>query len=211
MKISIGSRRQLYLLVLLVVFAIGVVRWRSAPSSPVPPGALAARGTSTAGVEDDRPAPAARGRGSLNEKAVSADEVPIVTTKDLDPQRGRREGPTSRNLFDLRAPTPVPPPPPTPAPPPPPAPGSAGFVGPLPPPAPTPTPAPPAIPFKFIGTFGPKDRPFAVLVLGDQIVNARAGDVVFDSFLLRRVGYESVDVGFVGFAPTETRRLGIAP
>ena len=90
MKISIGSRRQLYLLVLLVVFAIGVVRWRSAPSSPVPPGALAARGTSTAGVEDDRPAPAARGRGSLNEKAVSADEVPIVTTKDLDPQLARR-------------------------------------------------------------------------------------------------------------------------
>jgi hypothetical protein len=84
-------------------------------------------------------------------------------------------------------------------------------VGPLPPPAPTPTPAPPAIPFKFIGTFGPKERPFAVLVLGDQIVNARAGDVVFDAFLLRRVGYESVDVGFVGFAPTETRRLGIAP
>ena len=210
MKISLGSRRQLYLLVILVVFALVVVRWRSAPSSPAPAGALAARSTSTTGVEDER-SPVARGRGSINEKAVSADEVPIVTTKDLDPQRERREGPTSRNLFDLRAPTPVPPPAPTPAPPPPPAPGSGGFVGPLPPPAPTPTPAPPAIPFKFIGTFGPKERPFAVLVLGDQIVNARAGEVVFDSFLLRRVGYESVDVGFVGFAPAETRRLGIAP
>jgi len=51
----------------------------------------------------------------------------------------------------------------------------------------------------------------AILDRINQIVNARAGDVVFDSFLLRRVGYESVDVGFVGFAPTETRRLGIAP
>jgi hypothetical protein len=48
-----------------------------------------------------------------------------------------------------------------------------------------------------------------VLVQGDQIVNARAGDVVFARFILRKVGYESIDVGFVGFAPSEFRRLGI--
>jgi hypothetical protein len=30
-------------------------------------------------------------------------------------------------------------------------------------------------------------------------VNARAGDTVFEQFILRRVGYESIDVGFVGF------------
>jgi len=49
-----------------------------------------------------------------------------------------------------------------------------------------------------------------VLVSGDQVVNARSGDVVFARFILRKVGYESIDVGFVGFAPTETRRVGIS-
>ena len=73
-------------------------------------------------------------------------------------------------------------------------------MGPLPPPPPTPTPAPPSIPFKFIGSFGPRERPIAVLAAGDRLVNARAGDVVFDRFILRKVGYESIDVGYVGFA-----------
>ncbi|MBC8647213.1 MAG: hypothetical protein H7X85_08630, partial [Thermoanaerobaculia bacterium] len=100
---------------------------------------------------------------------------------------------------------------PTPPPPPPPDPGEPEFVGPLPPPPPPPTPAPPDIAFKFIGSFGPRERPIAVLVLGDQVLNARTGDVVFDRFIVRKVGYESVDVGFVGFAPAETRRLGITP
>jgi hypothetical protein len=81
----------------------------------------------------------------------------------------------------------------------------------VPPPPPTPTPLPPAITFKFIGTFGPKDHPIAVLLLGDQIVNARVGDVVFDQFIVRRIGYESLDVGFVGRDPADTRRLAIAP
>jgi hypothetical protein len=48
-----------------------------------------------------------------------------------------------------------------------------------------------------------------VLVSTDKVVNARAGDVVYDRFILRRVGYESIDVGFVGFSPSETRRVGI--
>jgi hypothetical protein len=70
---------------------------------------------------------------------------------------------------------------------------------------------PPEIQFRFIGSFGPKDRPIAVLALGDELVNARVGDVVFQRFILRRVGYESIDVGFVGYSPAETRRLAIAP
>jgi len=207
-KTQIGTRRQLYILLGLAVFLVGVVRWRSRPAlpEPVPAGS---RGT-LASAEEDRPAAGPRGRVS-DPKKVSPEEVPIVTTKDLEPLHAQRSAAPGRNIFDQRPPTPVPPPTATPAPPPPPAPGSPMFIGPLPPPPPTPTPAPPDISFKFIGTFGPKDRPVAVLVLGDQIVNARAGDVVFDRFILRRVGYESVDVGFVGFRPTETRRIGITP
>lgn len=207
MKLNLGTRRQLYLfLVAAALLVLFVAKWRSGPSAPAAPAATSAAGRSP---DDDR-APA-RGSARPDEKKTSPDDVPIVTTKDLDPQRPRAEGPSGRNLFDLRPPTPVPPPTPTPAPPPPPPPGSAAFIGPLPPPPPPPTPAPPEVSFKFIGTFGPKDRPVAVLVLGDQILNARAGDVVFDRFILRRVNYESVDVGFVGFAPTETRRIGIVP
>jgi hypothetical protein len=134
-----------------------------------------------------------------------------VSVEDLNPPRARRAGEDGRNIFDLRVPTLPPPPTPTPPPPPPPAPGSASFVGPLPPPLPTPTPVPPEINFKFIGTFGPRDHPIAVLLMGDQLLNARAGDVVFDRFILRNIGYESVDVGFVGYPPASTRRLGITP
>ncbi|MEP6768157.1 MAG: hypothetical protein ABJC61_05775 [Acidobacteriota bacterium] len=214
MTFSLGNRKQLgWLLVAATFLVLVVVRWRSAPAAPAastPTTSARSAGTpAPAGAPDeDRPTARARNR---DVKPATADDVPIITTKDLDPQRGRPGAPGSRNLFDLRAPTPIPPPTPTPAPPPPPAPGSGAFIGPLPPPPPTPTPAPPEIGFKFIGTLGPKDRPFAVLVQGDQIINARTGEVVFDRFIVRRVGYESVDVGFVGFAPSHVRRIGIAP
>ncbi|MDQ6893437.1 MAG: hypothetical protein M3167_12255 [Acidobacteriota bacterium] len=209
MKAQLGTRRQLYILLGLAVFLVAVVRWRSRPSPDPIVAGTAARGAASASPEDDRPAAGPRARPET--KKVSPEEVPIVTTRDLEPLRAQRSAAPGRNIFDQRPPTPVPPPTATPAPPPPPAPGSAAFIGPLPPPPPTPTPAPPEVSFKFIGTFGPKDRPAAVLVQGDQIVNARAGDVVFDRFIVRRVGYESVDVGFVGFRPTETRRIGITP
>lgn len=136
----------------------------------------------------------------------------FLTKSDFDPPRSRADGAPPRNIFDPKPPTPIPPPTPTPGPPPPPVPGSFVFVGPLPPPPPTPTPVPPEVSFKFIGTFGPKDRPVAVLVQGDQIVNARAGEVVFDRFQIRRVGYESIEVGFVGYHnPAETKRVAITP
>jgi hypothetical protein len=51
----------------------------------------------------------------------------------------------------------------------------------------------------------------AVVQSGDQVMNVRAGDTLFGKFILKKVGYESIDVGFVGFPETETRRLGITP
>ncbi len=107
----------------------------------------------------------------------------------------------------MRDPTRPPPPTPTPRPP---SPGEGAFIGPLPPPPPTPTPRPPDVTFKFLGSFGPKDHPIAVIQLGDEVFNARAGDTLFGKFVLRKVGYESIDVGFVGFADSETKRLAIA-
>ena len=208
---SPATRRQLYMLAALaVVLILAVVKWGGKGSgdaaSPAP-----ARATGTAGPEDERVAAARPRPRAGREKVVAPEDVPYVSVEDLNPPRARRAGDDGRNIFDLRVPTLPPPPTPTPPPPPPPAPGSASFVGPLPPPLPTPTPLPPEINFKFIGTFGPRDRPIAVLLMGDQLLNARAGDVVFDRFILRNIGYESVDVGFVGYPPAATRRLGITP
>jgi len=205
---SAGTRRQLYLLAALAtVLILAVVKWGGKrgdvpvrPASPAP-GAVAS-------FEQGGSGPRARARAS-KEKKVAPEDVPIVRVQDLSPPRVRRGEEEGRNIFDFRVPTVTPAPTPTPAPPPPPAPGSAAFVGPLPPPGPTPTPVPPEINFKFIGTFGPKDQPIAVLLQGDQLLNARVNDVVFGRYVLRSIGYESVDIGFVGYPPSVTKRLGI--
>ena len=131
----------------------------------------------------------------------------MINKEDFNPPRGAGAADGGRDLFDLRDPTRPPPPTPTPRPP---APGEGAFVGPLPPPPPTPTPKPPDVSFKFLGSFGPKDNPIAVIQQGDEIFNARAGDTLFGKFVLRKVGYESIDVGFVGFAQTESKRLPIS-
>jgi hypothetical protein len=210
-KAALGTRRQLVTLVVtLAVFAALFIRWRSAPEAPAPVSPKPAGSAPSASDLDsgDRSFAKAKPKG---EKPTSIDQVPIVDVKDLDPLPPHPVGPSIRNPFNLQPPTPIPPPTPTPAPPPPPAPGSAQYVGPMQPPPPTPTPMPPPINFKFIGTFGPKDHPFAVLTMGDQLVNARKGDVVFQSFIVMRVGYESIDVGFVGRDKNDIRRMAIAP
>jgi pyruvate/2-oxoglutarate dehydrogenase complex dihydrolipoamide acyltransferase (E2) component len=211
---SPATRRQLYLLAALAaVLILAVVKWGGKGSS----GASRAAASRVAGPaapanpEEDRPAASHPRPRSGKEKSVSPEDVPFISVEDLNPPRARGTGASGRNIFDLRAPTLPPPPTPTKAPPPPPGPGSTIFVGPLAPPAPTPTPVPPDITFKFIGTFGPRDGPIAVLVLGDQLLNAHAGDVIFDRFILRNIGYESVDVGFVGYSPAVTKRLAITP
>ena len=211
---SPATRRQLYILAALAaVLILAVVKWGGKGSSGASSAARSriAGPAAPAGIEEDRPAASRPRPRSGKEKSVSPEDVPFISVEDLNPPRARGTGTSGRNIFDLRAPTLAPPPTQTKAPPPPPGPGSAAFVGPLPPPAPTPTPVPPDINFKFIGTFGPRDSPIAVLVLGDQLLNAHAGDVVFDRFILRNIGYESVDVGFVGYNPAITKRLGITP
>ncbi|HKA35715.1 MAG TPA: hypothetical protein VKH43_02795 [Thermoanaerobaculia bacterium] len=214
---SPSTRRQLYLLAgLAVLLILAVVKMGGRGSSGVPARAASssspasARSSPAGGVEEDRPAAPRRAPRASREKTPTAEDVPFLTKDMLNPPRPRT-GEAGRNIFDPRQPTPTPAPTPTPLPPPPPGPGSALFVGPLPPPGPTPTPVPPAISFKFIGTFGPKDQPIAVLLQGDQLLNARAGDVVFGRFILRNIGYESVDIGYIGYPPAVIQKLGITP
>ena len=208
-----GTRRQIYLLAVLgTLLILAVVKWggkgSAEPAGPAAPDSSVRAGASSG--EEERVASRGRARAP-QEKKVDPADVPFVSVEDLNPPRPRRAGDAGRNIFDVREPTKPPPPTPTPMPPPPPVPGSQIFVGPMPPPTVTPTPVPPEITFKFMGTFGPKDRPIAVLLSGDQLLNARAGDVVFDRFILRTIGYESVDIGFIGYPPSVTKRLGITP
>jgi hypothetical protein len=207
---SVGSKRQAILLgVLAVLLVLAVVRWRpgGAPAKPSGPSVAAqTRPSSAAAGEDAAPSRSARSR--TREREVRPDEVQVIDEDDFKVRPSKDGADTGRDLFDLREPTKKPPPTPFPPPPPP---GDARFIGPLPPPPPTPTPRPPEITFKFVGTFGPKAHPIAVIQEGDKVYNVRAGDVLFDKFVLRSVGYESIDIGFVGFPETESRRIGITP
>jgi len=212
LKLAGGTKRQALLFGALgIVLLLALVRWRPgrdpAPSATPVPGRPSAAPPAAASDPETAGDSKSFVRGSRrpSTKEVSPDEVPSLSVKDLSPAKGG--GPeTGRDLFELREPTRPPPPTPTPRPP---MAGDVAFIGPLPPPPPTPTPHPPEVTFKFIGSFGPKESPIAVIQQGDQTFNARAGDTLFGKFVLRKVGYESIDVGFVDFPQAEAKRLGI--
>jgi hypothetical protein len=208
---SIGSPRQAILLVALaVLLVLAVVRWRpgGAPPKPASPSvAVQIRATPVVPGEDAAASRATRGRA--REREVRPEEVQVIAEDDFKVRPSREGTDTVRDLFGVPS-EPTKKPPPTPFPPPPP-PGDARFIGPLPPPPPTPTPRPPDVTFKFVGTFGPKGHPIAVIQEGDKVYNVREGDVLFDKFVLRSVGYESIDVGFVGYPEAKPTRIGITP
>jgi hypothetical protein len=78
------------------------------------------------------------------------------------------------------------------------------------PPAPRPVgPRPPAVDIVYLGTLGRDDDPVAVFSDGSEIYNAFEGDLVKEQFEVQRIGYESVDLGFVGFPDEPAVRLAI--
>ena len=196
--IVIGTRRQAILFgVLAAALILFVVRWsaRQRPaSSPTAPVA--------ASPESDVRVPRAGGRRRVPTPAP--DEIPPLSARDLEPRRSTGAVAPIRDLFDPRDPTKPPPPPPTPVPTPRP------MYGPLGLPTPRPTPTPPEPQFKLIGIFGPRENPIAAIQLGDEISNVREGDVISRRWIIQNIGYESIDVGFIGFPPSETRRLPIS-
>jgi hypothetical protein len=117
---------------------------------------------------------------------------------DLDAlARSESEIEIGRDPFRFAAPPPPPPPPPAPPPPPP-----------APPPPPL-GPQPPPVDVTFLGSFGPPTRRIAVFTDGKTIYNAERGDTLSGKFVVHAIGFESVDLTFVGFPDVPPERLAV--
>ena len=70
-----------------------------------------------------------------------------------------------------------------------------------------PPPQPPAISFQYVGYFGPVDNRIGVFAIPGTpgVFLLKAGDTVLEKFKIVDVGYESAEIGFVGFK--ETKRI----
>ena len=172
-------------------------------------------------------------RGTANSAAMRTPGVEPVHTEWLEAQSGSYR--SDRNVFAYPAPPIPPPPPPPPAPPDKDKDGIPDFrdncvdkanpdqsdidrdgVGSVcdteeiaPPPPPPPKPVPPGFNYRYIGTFGSAANPIATFARDGEIVNARVGDIIDNRFILRGIGIESVEIGFVGFPADERRRIPI--
>jgi len=75
---------------------------------------------------------------------------------------------------------------------------------------PTPSaPQPPPVDVVFLGSFGPQTRRLAVFSDGAEIYNVLEGEILKERFVVVRIGFESADVGFVGFPEAPAKRLEI--
>jgi hypothetical protein len=70
-------------------------------------------------------------------------------------------------------------------------------------------PKPPEFTMEYLGNFGPAQKRIAVFSNGKKIYNAVEGEVIESKFVVARIGYESVDIRFVGFPDWPAKRLGV--
>jgi len=72
-----------------------------------------------------------------------------------------------------------------------------------------PRPKPPNFDMEYLGSFGPEGRRIAVFSDKEDILNALEGDVLNDKFIVGPIGFESVEMGFVGFPDEPLKRVGL--
>jgi hypothetical protein len=72
-------------------------------------------------------------------------------------------------------------------------------------------PKPPPFTMSYLGNFGPPSRRLAVFSDGKTIYNAQKGEVLAGKFIVAEIGYESVDIRFVGFPDSPPQRLAVGP
>lgn len=72
-------------------------------------------------------------------------------------------------------------------------------------------PKPPPFTLSYLGNFGPESRRIAVFSDGKTIYNALEGETIAGKFIVADIGYESVDIRFVGFPDWPPQRLAVGP
>lgn len=188
-----SNRPRPLLLVLLAVVAV-IAGWRYLPSFGGGPAF-----TRTASA-DPRSA------------TIEVVELAAHTLEQPPPEGGQARDPWSfgsRPALERATPEALPPEPPPEPPPQPVQPVIPERPKPEPPPPKPVGPRPPAVDIVYLGTLGRDDDPVAVFSDGSEIFNALKGDLVKDQFEVQRIGYESVDLGFVGFPDEPAVRLAI--
>jgi len=70
-------------------------------------------------------------------------------------------------------------------------------------------PKPPPFTWSYLGNFGPARQRIAVFTDGQRVWNARQGETLENKFIVTQIGYESVDIGFVGFPEVPPTRLAV--
>jgi hypothetical protein len=180
------------------------------------------------------PRPVQRVAGKTPVLPTMTPGIGVIHTEWLEMQSGSYQ--SKRNLFSYVEPPPPPPPPPPKPPPPPPdrdkdgvpdfrdncpdvanpdqkdidenGQGDACQQGPIVPKIHVPPPPqPPPFTYKYIGTFGNAANPIATFSGNGEIINVRVGETIDGKFILKNIGIESVDIGFVGFPPNQTTRV----
>ena len=68
---------------------------------------------------------------------------------------------------------------------------------------------PPQLQYHYIGTFRTVNNLIATFSGNGEIVNVRVGETVDGKFVLRSIGIESVEIGYVGFPADLKTRIPI--
>lgn len=70
-------------------------------------------------------------------------------------------------------------------------------------------PPPPEFPYTYIGNFGTAQRGIATFrnKNTEDLINVRAGQTIDNQFILRGIGIESVDIGYVGYPADFRKRI----
>ncbi len=71
-------------------------------------------------------------------------------------------------------------------------------------------PTTPAFDREYLGYLGPPSRKIAAFRRDGEVHIARVGDVFDGTFIIRRIGYESIDIGFVGHPKEELAKVVLA-
>lgn len=65
----------------------------------------------------------------------------------------------------------------------------------------------PRFPYHLIGLFGRVDNPIAAFAADDRVITVQLGDTIDGEFVVRRIGIEGVEIGFVHHPSTQRMQL----